>query len=249
MREKDKLHLQVIPEQIARSPERQRQSGMFHTRYKEELRLFACVREGDTRQLFQAFTGLAQNGIFVGEMSGNDLRQSQYMAVSAITLAIRAAIQGGLSEAEAYAFSDESIRAIDRARDGDAVLQTLTEQIFSLTERVCEAAKRLRYPPHVRECIRYVQQHLYKKITVADVAASCGLSADYISRLFKRATGDSLSRYIQIQKIQAAERLLRDGMEVKQVCEVLSFCSQSHFISVFKKITGMTPHAFILQNK
>ena len=249
MPEKDKLHLQVIPGDIAQSPERQRQSGMFHTRYKEELRLFACVREGEPQRLFQEFAKLAQNGIFVGEMSGNDLRQSQYMAVSAITLATRAAIQGGLSEAEEYAFSDESIRAIDSARDGDAVLQTMTEHIFSLTARVGEAAKRLRYPPHVRECIRYVQQNLYKKIAVSDVAAACGLSADYISRLFKRATGDSLCRYIQIQKIQAAESLLRDGMEVREVCEVLSFCSQSHFISVFKKVTGSTPKAFLLQLK
>ena len=87
MPEKDKLHLQVIPGDIAQSPERQRQSGMFHTRYKEELRLFACVREGEPQRLFQEFAKLAQNGIFVGEMSGNDLRQSQYMAVSAITLA------------------------------------------------------------------------------------------------------------------------------------------------------------------
>ena len=62
----------------------------------------------------------------------------------------------------------------------------------------------------------------------------------YLSHYFKKETGFTLSQYITNQKIMAAKKMLKSGMTVTDVAMRLSYSGDSHFISVFKKMTGIT---------
>ncbi len=92
------LSLKVIPEEISKSLYEQREAEAFHTPYKDEIRLYSCIKQGDIEKLISELKVLMEKGIIVGQMSGNNSRQHKYMAVSCITLATRYAIQGGLNE-------------------------------------------------------------------------------------------------------------------------------------------------------
>lgn len=236
------LQLHTIPERVADSPELQRESGMFHTRYKAEIRLFSHIQYGSVEGLLREIQELGD--VFVGMMSTRELRQAQYAAVSAVTLATRYAIQGGLSEEKAYRFSDETIRAVDEAKAAEEILSVCGQKILLLTEMVAQEKQKLRQPPHIRACMRYIQEHLHEKITASDAAKACGLSADYLSRLFKEETGLTLAKYIQSRRLDYARQLLLDGVDVQTICDKCGIRSQSHFISLFKGEYGMTPGEF-----
>lgn len=219
-----------------------------HTPYSAEIRLFSCVQQGDIDSLLKQIKNL-DSLIVMGKMSDDELMQHKYMAVSAITLATRYAIQGGLSESRAYDFSDRVIKAIDKLTDKNEVFMCLGIEIIRLTGDVRKNKKQPEFSPHIRNCMRYINENLCEKITVAFVAEYCGISADYLSQIFKKEIGENLSSYILKQKLEMAKILLLNEKTNKEICDEIGFSSQSYFITAFKKHYNLTPSAFLKLTK
>ena len=97
----------------------------------------------------------------------------------------------------------------------------------------------------ITTCIDYIYAHIKERITIEDLAQYTGLSASYLSRLFKKETGVSVSDYIREKKIEKAQHLLKFcNFSLIEIANYLSFSSQSHFIQIFKDFTGMTPKKY-----
>ena len=54
----------------------------------------------------------------------------------------------------------------------------------------------------------------------------------------------SLGHYITLQRISAAESLLREGKTVAEAQEILGFSSYAFFFRTFQKITGISPSKY-----
>ena len=94
----------------------------------------------------------------------------------------------------------------------------------------------------VNECMDYIHYHLHEKITVAILAQHVHLNPTYLSELFARETGTSLSQYITDKRMEAAENMLKySEYSFNEIAQILAYRSQSHFTKVFKKHSGMTP--------
>ena len=215
-----------------------------HTPYSAEIRLFSCVQQGDIDSLLMQIKNL-DSLIVMGKMSDNELMQHKYMAVSTITLATRYAIQGGLNESKAYDFSDRVIEKIDSLTDKNEVLMCLGIEILKLTQDVKKNKKQPEFSPHIRNCIKYINENLCKRISVSAVAEHCGISADYLSQIFKREIGENLSAYILRQKLEKAKSLLMNGKTQKEICDEIGFSSQSYFVTAFRRIYNMTPSDYL----
>lgn len=75
-----------------------------------------------------------------------------------------------------------------------------------------------------------------------DVAARVGLSPSHFAVKFRRTTGLSLGRFLNVRRIQASFHVLRSSSHPLASPAVdLGFSSQSHFTRVFHDHTGMTP--------
>ncbi len=210
------------------------------TPYSVEIRLLSCIQQGDVESLITQIKNL-DSLIIMGRMSDNELTQYKYMALSIITLATRYAIQGGLSENKAYEFSDRVIKTIDRLTDKDQILQFTGIEIIKLTEDVKKNKKQPEFSPHIRNCMKYINENLSQKISVSSVANHCGISADYLSQIFKKEMDENLSSYILRQKLEKAKILLLKGVNEKEICFEVGFSSQTYFITVFKRFYKMTP--------
>lgn len=211
-----------------------------HTPYSAEIRLFSCVQMGDTEKLMSELTGIASS-IITGKLSNDVLMQYKYLAVSTITLATRYAIQGGLSEKIAYEFSDRVIMAVDGMTTKEEIVLYVGGEIITLTELVKKSRLHPMQSPHVRKCMCYVNENIFSKISVSLLSDYCGISSDYLSQVFKEETGENLSSYILRKKLEKAKELLSQGKRAKEICSLLAFSSQSHFITSFKKYYHMTP--------
>ena len=68
------------------------------------------------------------------------------------------------------------------------------------------------------------------------------LSRPYLSALFKKENGITLSDYIASEKVKEACHMLEyTDKSILEISTALGFSSQSHFTKVFKKIKGVTP--------
>ena len=88
----------------------------------------------------------------------------------------------------------------------------------------------------------YVEQHLAEDIRVEDIAAAVHLSANHITRLFRREQGCSIKSYIIQRKMYTANNLLRTTtMPISVVAAKLGYTNFSHFSTAYKKVMGYAP--------
>ena len=88
----------------------------------------------------------------------------------------------------------------------------------------------------------YIYDNLHTKITLDKLAETVNLSPAYLSRLFHKEVGMTISEYIMMKRIQAAENMLKfSEYSSLEISNYLCFSSESHFIHLFKKHTGETP--------
>lgn len=82
-------------------------------------------------------------------------------------------------------------------------------------------------------------------VTVVGMAKREGLSVRHFSRLFRAATGTSVSDYAASVRIERAKRLLTDkNVLIKEIAFRCGFQSSSSFSSAFKRATSLTPQQF-----
>lgn len=87
----------------------------------------------------------------------------------------------------------------------------------------------------------FVQSHLYEKLSTSVIAEMFHMNEAYLCDGFKKATGLTISGFIQDCKVREAKFLLEKGHTPREVGDMLEFSSPSYFGAVFKKVTGMTP--------
>ena len=91
----------------------------------------------------------------------------------------------------------------------------------------------------------YIYNHLHETIHVDTLAELVGLNRSYLSTLFKKETGTSISEYILSKRMEAAQNMLRfSDYTYAEISAILAFSSQSHFNRVFRAQTGYTPKEF-----
>lgn len=124
------------------------------------------------------------------------------------------------------------------------------EQIFQKYFQSCtEGSGRLsQYSSAVCRAVAYMEKYYMKPITLSDVALSVGLSAEYLSRLFKEETGIKFVVYLNNLRLKQALQLLENtNLKVYEVAEAVGYSNLSYFSTVFKKNFGQNP--FDYKNK
>lgn len=97
----------------------------------------------------------------------------------------------------------------------------------------------------IRNCMRFIHNHYFQKITLQRLADFCHLNPRYLCELFKSYTGQTIFEYITRYRIEAAAELLqREDLPISKVSELVGFHSESLFYEKFRKIMGTTPKAY-----
>ena len=95
---------------------------------------------------------------------------------------------------------------------------------------------------HFTECCDYLDLHIDGDVTLRQTALHLGYSEYYLSHKFREETGKSFRDYVLQRRLAKAPDLLRNSaLTVKDVAEMLHFCSQSYFAEQFKAVYGMSP--------
>lgn len=92
---------------------------------------------------------------------------------------------------------------------------------------------------------QYIQYHVDEDLRIDQLASRVYLSQTYLSYVFKKETGMTLSRYIRQCRMEKAKELLTTtDMKIVQICEKVGFSNVSYFCQSFREYTGMSPERF-----
>jgi AraC-like DNA-binding protein/mannose-6-phosphate isomerase-like protein (cupin superfamily) len=90
----------------------------------------------------------------------------------------------------------------------------------------------------------YINSHYGENITAAECAERAIMSVSYFSRCFVKVTGKSFKDYLNAVRINRAEKeLATTDRSVTEIAADCGFSNVSYFISVYKKLKGITPLA------
>lgn len=93
----------------------------------------------------------------------------------------------------------------------------------------------------VRRAMRWVEQRLGERWTVARLARDLGVSREHLTRCFATATGMPPAAWLRRERVAAAARLLRGGDSIAAVAKACGFPDAAHFAAVFRAHTGQRP--------
>lgn len=95
-----------------------------------------------------------------------------------------------------------------------------------------------------RKVIAVVQeQYADPSLSVSQIAAQLGRSADYVSKVFKQTTLIGMLDYIHHVRVKAAKQILLEhpSMTIAEVGTRVGYMSADSFIRSYKRIYGITP--------
>ena len=220
-----------------------REYNVSHLAYEHEMVFFQSIKDGDiaeANRLFKPF-----NCKEMGTLSEDNLRNVKYHLIITVAFITRSCIEGGMEMETAYNLSDIYIQNIDKCHSEEQVTLLHRQLVEDYAQRMSLVRKQNRYPKTVTLCLDYIYDNLHTKITLDTLSQVARLSPAYLSKLFHKEVGLTISEYITRKRIETAENMLKySDYSCLEISDYLCFSSESHFIQVFKKHTGYTPKAF-----
>lgn len=215
---------------------------IYHHTYQEEVKTMDYIRKGNLEEVVGAVELLASTA---GKLSENEIRNERNLGICSITLATRAAIEGGAAPAKAYKLSDLYINKIDQCKRMTEIFEYRKRSLYDFAKLVVEEREKRANSRYTEQCKEYIRKYYHQKICIPDIAEALGVSESHLSRIFKKETGESIQKYSMHMRIERAENLLKySEASLTEISEYLCFSSQSHFGKVFKVYKNMTPKQY-----
>lgn len=100
--------------------------------------------------------------------------------------------------------------------------------------------------PIAQRARQYIDAHAAEPLSLARVARELGVTRTYLSALFRRECGVTLTEYIHHVRIEHAEELLRKGgHSMATVASLAGYGSYRHFHRSFLKLRKVSPRAYV----
>lgn len=134
----------------------------------------------------------------------------------------------------------------------DKYLEAYTNILF-----LTVAKNKNRYIPsakgkdYMQKALDYIHENYCHNISLEEVAGICRVSPEHFSRTFSGETGFSFCRYINELRMKKAEAALRrgDNVSIAELAADCGFNDSNYFSLKFKKMYGISPKKFQLENK
>jgi AraC family transcriptional regulator len=101
-------------------------------------------------------------------------------------------------------------------------------------------------PKHkLRRVIEFIDENLERDLTLAELAEVADLSPFHFARSFKQTAGSTPIQFLMQRRIDFAKRMLAESeLPIVEIGLRAGFKNQSHFATLFRKVTAMTPKAY-----
>jgi len=103
----------------------------------------------------------------------------------------------------------------------------------------------------VEKVRRYIAEQIHEpNLSREDIANHVFLNPDYLTRVFKKETGMSISDYLQHKRIEYAKDLLMNtDRSIGDIANSAGYSNLSYFSAIFKKIVGESPGEYRKHHK
>ena len=217
---------------------------MMQTRYAMENTLMDAISRGQYHKVEVLFSRFSMHN-FERRVS-DSLRNTKNYCIITNTLFRKAAEKGGVHP---YHLDEVSSQFADR------IEQLSTEnEVAGLMAEMAKAYCRLvrkqnmkNFSALVQKAVVFIEGDLPGNLSLRILADNLNVNASYLSALFKKETGKTVTDYILERRMELAAQLLKSTrLQVQTVAQHCGIVDVHYFTKLFKRHTGRTPREYRL---
>ena len=237
---REKSYWEEIPSENAQS--RMRHMEMMQTRYTMENTLMDAISHGQYHKVEVLFSQFSLHN-FEKRLS-DSLRNIKNYCIISNTLFRKAAEKGGVHPYYLDEASSEFANRIEQLSNEIEVAELMTEMAKAYC-RLVRKQNMKNYSALVQKAVVYIEGDLAGNLSLRVLAQDLNVNASYLSALFKKETGQTVTDYILQRRMELAAQLLKSTrLQVQTVAQNCGIVDVHYFTKLFKRHTGRTPREF-----
>ena len=235
-----------------------RQDSLLNAMYVERMKgpdandyfTYPIVMEGKLRSAIRnrdkekSQTILNQMLAYIYTYNNNRLEDIKPRITELVVIISRAAVDAGASARDIFMINENFNSNIEHFKDLEDLsvwLSNMLQRFISLTFEF----EKVKHADVVYKVIEYIKSNYQNRISLEEIARITYMSRTYLSSLFKKETGYSISEYINNIRISRAQNfLVESDLDIAEIARMCGFEDQSYFTKVFRRISGVTPKKY-----
>lgn len=215
---------------------------VIEERYELENALIGAIEHADEPKAMELAAKIST--LVIPPRMPNAMRDMKDYCITSNTLMRKAAETAGVHPIYIDAFSNRNVQKIEQL-----ISQKQARNLIRKMARgYCQLIHRHTLPDYstlIRKVITYVNTDVRANLTLHVLAEELSVNASYLSTLFKKEMGCTLTDYVNQCRIRHARKLLLStDMPIKNVAAASGIADVYYFNRLFKRMTGSTPKAY-----
>ena len=217
-------------------------SKLIEARYAYEKEFLFAVSQGNypkAKHLMSQF-----NSIQIDQRNADPIRDMKNYCITINTLFRKSVERGGVHPIHIDSVSSEFVKKIELRSTMDDIYSLM----FEMVKVYCQLVNKYSvkdYSPTVQKVVVMIESNLSSDLTLSELATSLNINASYLSTVFKKETGKTVTAYVNEKRIELAQELLRTtNLQIQTIAQYCGIIDVHYFTRLFKKITGVSPKQF-----
>lgn len=215
---------------------------MMENRYAYENEMIKIVSEGRVHKIDMMFSHLSN--LRFEQRLADPVRNGKNYCIIMNTLLRKGAEQGGVHPLYLDSVSSNFAMEIEQMTSEKAIHE-LMQNMFRTYCVLVKKHSTKGFSAPVQKTITYIDSDIGANISTSMLANMQNVSASYLSSIFKKETGKSITEYINLKRVEMAKDLLKKtNLQIQTIAQHCGIMDMNYFSKVFKKYTEKTPKEY-----
>ncbi len=236
-----------VPQMFSKKEEKESEDTlwnmkMMENRYAYENEMIKIVSEGRVHKIDMMFS-MFSNLRFEQRLA-DPVRNGKNYCIIMNTLLRKAAEQGGVHPLYLDGVSSNFAMEIEQITSEKAIYD-LMQNMFRTYCVLVKKHSMKGFSAPVQKALTHIDSDISTNISTSTLASMQNVSASYLSSIFKKETGKSVTEYINGKRVEMAKDLLKKtNLQVQTIAQHCGIMDMNYFSKVFKKYVGKTPKEY-----
>lgn len=216
---------------------------MIEKAYEQENKLLNAISQGLVHKAEMVFTSGKPSSMLESRIT-DKLRNAKNFLIILNTLARKAVEQGGVHPIYIDSVSSEFAIKIEAAKNTDECDELFFTMVRKYS-RLVQKHSQKGYSLLVQKVITCIDTDITADLSLKTQAKLLNVNPSYLSTLFRKETGVTLTDYVNQKRVERAKQLLKAGnTQIQTVAQNCGMLDVNYFTKIFKKYTGVTPKEY-----
>jgi len=218
------------------------QMKLMESRYEYENQLMDAVAKGLSHRAEKMLSQASEK--YLEQRGANPLRSIKNYCIICNTLMRKAAERGGVHPLHLDETSSEFAKKIEAFTDMERGSRLMAEMARAYC-RLVRKSSIGQYTPQIQKTVMRIQENISGNLSLSALAKAQNLTPSYLSALFRKETGKSITEYVTEKRLELAARLLKSTqLQIQTVALHCGMADANYFSRLFKAQYGVTPKQF-----